>query len=152
MAITYISLTLIFIVLCVNVFIRYLELGSFNFGAEVPEVVFPWLVAACVGLAALHGAHISVTLMLDRLSPAAQRWVGAVLSLITIVLYVLALYVVIDLLPIVKDDKSPILKISLGWTYLAMGFAFITIIVAQCASFFKLWGYASTDAEAGSAS
>jgi TRAP-type transport system small permease protein len=135
------TLAIIFVVLCVNVFVRYLRLGSFNFGAEVPEIAFPWLIAACIGLAALHSAHISVSFLTDRLPAHVVRWVGTLTTLVTFAIYGLALYLVADLMPIVKDDKSPILKVSLGWTYAALALAFITVLIAQLAQFFVLLGH-----------
>jgi TRAP-type C4-dicarboxylate transport system permease small subunit len=54
-------------------------------------------------------------------------------GLVCIAVYGLTLYIVADLLPIVKDDLSPIYKISLAWTYAAMALAFATIVIDQLA-------------------
>ena len=138
--IVFISMTLIFAVLTLNVFARYLRIEMLQVGSEIPEVLFPWLVSASVGLAAIHGAHISIHLLADRLSRLAMRYVGTINAVVIIALYALGLFIVLDLFPIVKDDRSPILGISLGWTYIAMGISFVAILVNQLAAILCLWG------------
>ncbi len=135
-----VSMTLIFAVLTLNVFARYLRIEMLQVGSEIPEVLFPWLVAASVGLAAIHGAHISIHLLADRVSKQAMRVIGTANAVVVLSLYTLCLLIVLDLLPIVKDDRSPILGISLGWTYVAMGISFGAILVNQLATIFRLWG------------
>jgi TRAP-type C4-dicarboxylate transport system permease small subunit len=103
----------------------------------LPELLFPWLVAACVGLAALHAAHISVQLVIDKVSPALKKWMLIFCALITIALYLYCLYIVADLFPIVKDEKSPILGVSLGTTYAAMSLLFFTLVVDQISEIFR---------------
>lgn len=139
-AIALTSMALIFVVLTLNVFARYLGIEQLQVGGEIPEVLFPWLVASSVGLAAIHGAHISIQILADRASARVMQFAGTAMSLVAICLYGLSLSIVIDLLPIVKDDRSPMLGISLGWTYAAMGISFVSIIVNQLASLFRIWG------------
>jgi TRAP-type C4-dicarboxylate transport system permease small subunit len=138
-----ISMGLIFAVLAINVTARYLRIEALQLGNEIPELLFPWLVASSVGLAAIHGAHISIHILRDRLSREGVRLMGTVMSLVAIVLYALTLKIVIDLLPIVMDDRSPILGLSLGWTYAAMGISFVTILLHQMATLMALWGWSS---------
>ncbi len=138
-----ISMTLIFGVLAINVAARYMRIELLQLGNEIPEMLFPWLVASSVGLAAIHGAHISIHILRDRLSAAAVRLMGTAMSLVAITLYTLTLSIVIDLLPIVMDDRSPILGISLGWTYAAMGISFMTIVLHQISTILTLWGWSS---------
>jgi TRAP-type C4-dicarboxylate transport system permease small subunit len=139
--IAFISMAVIFVVLTLNVFARYLGVERLQVGSEIPEVLFPWLVASSVGLAAIHGAHISILLLADRASERVMQFVGTAMSLVTISLYLLGLSIVMDLMPIVKDDKSPMLGISLGWTYAAIGVSFLSIIINQFASLCRIWGF-----------
>jgi TRAP-type C4-dicarboxylate transport system permease small subunit len=138
-----VSMASIFTVLAINVIARYMRIEALQLGNEIPEMLFPWLVASSVGLAAIHGAHISIHIVRDRLSEKSVRLMGSAMSLVAIVLYALTLNIVIDLLPIVMDDRSPILGISLGWTYAAMGISFITILLHQLATLMTLWGWST---------
>jgi len=85
--IAFISMAVIFVVLTLNVFARYLGVERLQVGSEIPEVLFPWLVASSVGLAAIHGAHISILLLADRASESVMQFVGTAMSLVTISLY-----------------------------------------------------------------
>jgi TRAP-type transport system small permease protein len=134
------SMAVLFVVLTANVFTRYLKLGKGQWGAEVPELVFPWLVAASVGLAAVHGAHIGISFLVERMSASTAKWAATAMALVCIALYVGMLLIVAGLLPIVKDDKSPVYGISLAWTYAAMALAFTVVLVDQLASVLKIWG------------
>lgn len=139
-AIAVLSMMLIFCVLSTNVAGRYLRIDMLQMGNEIPELLFPWLVSASVGLAAIHGAHISIHILRDRLSSRGVQIMGTAMSLVAITLYLLVLSIVVDLLPIVKDDRSPILGVSLGWTYAAMAVSFVAIVLHQLATLMGLWG------------
>lgn len=138
------TMSMIFCVLAINVAARYLRIDMLQMGNEIPELLFPWLVSASVGLAAIHGAHISIHILRDRLSKRGVQVVGTAMSLVAITLYVLVLMIAVDLLPIVKDDRSPILGISLGWTYAAMAVSFVAIVLHQLTTLLSLWGFSGS--------
>ena len=61
----WVSTSVIFVILCGNTVLRYATGSSLQWGNEVPELLFPWLVMAGVVLAAQHGAHITTTFLMD---------------------------------------------------------------------------------------
>ena len=66
-AVLWVSTSVIFVILCANTVLRYATGSSLQWGNEVPELLFPWLVMAGVVLAALQGAHITTSFMMEKL-------------------------------------------------------------------------------------
>ena len=52
----YVTTVLLFGILAINVFLRYLSSTSLKAGGEAPELIFPWMVMAGVVLAAQYGS------------------------------------------------------------------------------------------------
>ena len=70
----YITLSVVFVILSVNVGLRYAAGTSLRWGSELPELMFPWMIMSGVVLAAQHGSHIAVVILTQKLG-AARRWV-----------------------------------------------------------------------------
>jgi TRAP-type C4-dicarboxylate transport system permease small subunit len=80
-------------------------------------MLFPWLVMSGVVIAAIEGAHITTTFLRDKLSPHAQRWLSVgVWSAVTF-LYATLSWATFKMLPIVHDEKSPILGVPQSVTF-----------------------------------
>jgi TRAP-type C4-dicarboxylate transport system permease small subunit len=128
--ILYVTFSVIFLILCSDVFLRYFAGSSLRWASEVPELLFPWLVMAGVVLAAQHGAHIATTFLVDALHGKVQRVVAAVGHVAIIGAYGLLTVVAAQALPIVADERSPILGVpgSVTYTCLMLGFALIAIV------------------------
>jgi TRAP-type C4-dicarboxylate transport system permease small subunit len=69
----WISTVVIFAILVGNTILRYATGSSLQWANEVPELLFPWLVMSGVVLAAQHGAHITTSFLMDKMSGAARR-------------------------------------------------------------------------------
>ena len=63
--VAWVSTTVIFLILAANTVLRYATGSSLQWGNEVPELLFPWLVMAGVVLAALP--PVLVILLMQRL-------------------------------------------------------------------------------------
>ena len=129
-AILYVTFGVIFVILCSDVFLRYFAGSSLRWASEVPELLFPWLVMAGVVLAAQHGAHIATTFLADALHGPARRAVAAVGHVAIIGAYGLLAVVAAQALPIVADERSPILGVPGSVTYscLMLGFVLIALV------------------------
>lgn len=113
----WISTVVIFVILVANTVLRYATGSSLQWANEVPELLFPWLVMAGVVLAALHGAHITTSFLMEKLSMVARRAVGVLGWLVVCGLYSTLTVATYRMLDIVHDEKSPILQIPGSTTY-----------------------------------
>ncbi len=131
----WLSTLAIFVILVANTALRYAKGTSLQWANEVPELLFPWLVMSGVVLAAVHGAHIATTFLMEAV-PAAVRRVVAVLSwLIVAALYGALAVATFRMLDIVHDEKSPILQLPGSLTYgcVMFGMALLCLLALQSA-------------------
>jgi TRAP-type C4-dicarboxylate transport system permease small subunit len=131
----WISTTVIFVILVANTALRYVTGSSLQWANEVPEFLFPWLVMSGVVLAALQGAHIATTFLMDAVSPAARRIVATLSWLIVAGLYATLSLATFRMLEIVHDEKSPILQLPGSLTYgcVMAGMAMLALLALQSA-------------------
>lgn len=116
-AVLWLSTTVIFLILCGNTVLRYIKGSSLQWGNEVPELLFPWLVMAGVVLAAIHGAHITTTFLVEKVPFALRRLLGVIGWLVVAAMYATLSVATWRMLEIVHDEKSPILGVPGSLTY-----------------------------------
>jgi TRAP-type C4-dicarboxylate transport system permease small subunit len=133
----WISTVVIFVILCGNTVLRYATGSSLQWGNEVPELLFPWMVMAGVVLAAQRGAHITTTFLMEKLPFAARRPLATLAWLGVAVLYGVLAVATFRMLEIVHDEKSPILQLPGSITYGCVmgGLALLAVLALQSA-----WG------------
>jgi TRAP-type transport system small permease protein len=110
-------MSIIFVILTVNTVLRYGGGRSLQWANEVPELLFPWLVMAGVVLAAVRGAHITTSFMMERLSLSVQRRVAIIGAALVTGLYGSLFVATWRLLGVVHDERSPILGVPGSVTY-----------------------------------
>lgn len=125
----YLTLSVVFLILSVNVGLRYLAGTSLSWASELPELMFPWMIMAGVVLAAQHGSHIAVVILTQRLG----RWRKPVLqagALVVVALYGGLAVIAWPLMEIAADEKTPILQVpgSISVWSLILGFACLAIV------------------------
>lgn len=135
----WLSTSVIFVILCANTILRYATGSSLQWGNEVPELLFPWLVMAGVVLAALHGAHITTSFLMDKLKPALQRPLSTLAWLCVAGLYATLSWATWQMLPVVHDEKSPILQVPGSVTYACVMVGMALLAVLAAVSGFRAW-------------
>ena len=138
-AVLWVSTSVIFVILCANTVLRYATGSSLQWGNEVPELLFPWLVMAGVVLAAQHGAHITTSFLMEKLPFAARRQVTALGWLGVAALYGVLSVATFRMLEIVHDEKSPILQIPGSVTYACVMGGMAMLAVLALFSAWRVW-------------
>ncbi|KQP43154.1 TRAP transporter small permease [Pseudorhodoferax sp. Leaf274] len=131
----WVSTAAIFVILVINTVLRYATGASLQWASEVPELLFPWLVMAGVVLAALKGAHIATTFLMEAVPPHVVRWVATGSWLAVGGLYATLAWATLRMLDIVHDERSPILQIPGSLTYGCVmgGMALLAVLALQSA-------------------
>lgn len=112
------------VVLGGNVAARYaFAQGGIEWIGEIPEQLFPWMIAAGIVLAAQRGDHIAVDLAYQMLHGRAARRLALFIHLLVIVAYALLFWVAWGVAEVVSSQNSPLLGISGRWGYYALMFA-----------------------------
>lgn len=137
--ILYITMVFLFVVLTINVILRYVAGTSMQWGGEIPELVFPWMVMAGVVLAAQHGAHISIVWLTEKFSPELRRIVKVANAAILMAGYSLLAWGTWTLLPIVHAEHSHVLGVPTSVTYGGMMVGFIALVITSLTQGVKVW-------------
>jgi TRAP-type transport system small permease protein len=135
----WVSSVVIFVILASNTMLRYATGASLQWANEVPELLFPWLVMAGVVLAALRGAHITTSFLVEKL-PQAARQASAVSGwLLVTALYGTLAWATWRMLEIVHDEKSPILQIPGSVTYACVMGGMLMLALLALTSAWRAW-------------
>ncbi len=111
------------VVLGANVVARYvLEQGGLRWVSEVPEQLFPWMIAAGIVLAVQHGAHIAMDALFNLIGSLAARILAVAIQLLIVATYAVLFVVVVDVAQIVAIERSPLMGLSRSWGYYALAF------------------------------
>jgi TRAP-type C4-dicarboxylate transport system permease small subunit len=129
----------IFVILCANTVLRYLTGSSLQWANEVPELLFPWLVMSGVVLAALQGAHIATTFLMDAVPARTRRAVTVASWLVVAGLYATLAVATLRMLEIVHDEKSPILQLPGSITYGCVMVGMVLLAVLALQSAWRAW-------------
>ncbi|MFO1200471.1 MAG: TRAP transporter small permease [Burkholderiaceae bacterium] len=133
--ILWITMAVVFAILVCNTVLRYATGASLQWANELPELLFPWMVMAGVVLAALHGAHITTSFLVERLPRGLRRVVAVVAWLAVAGLYATLSVATWRMLDIVHDEKSPIMGVPGSVTYGAVmiGMVLLAVLAADSA-------------------
>ena len=128
-AVLYATLSVVFVILSVNVVLRYAAGSSLAWASELPELMFPWLIMSGVVIAAQHGSHIAVVILTQKLGPA-RRWVLTAASLVVACLYLGLAYAAWPVFEIAADERTPIMQVpgSVSVGCLLQGFVLLAIV------------------------
>jgi TRAP-type transport system small permease protein len=142
----WIATAVIFAILVANTVLRYITGTSLQWANEVPELLFPWLVMAGVVLAALHGAHIATTFMMDAVPAALRRIVSTCSWIVVASLYGTLAVATFRMLEVVHDEKTPILQLPGSLTYACVmaGMGLLAVLAVQSA--WRAWRVPATTA------
>ena len=142
----YVTTVLLFLILSINVFLRYLWGSSLQSAGEAPELMFPWMVMAGVVLAAQHGAHISIVWFVEQVPPAARRVIGLLNCAILVVGYSVLAYGTTTLLPVVHSEHSHVLGVPSSVTYACMLVGFVFLVITTLTQAARMLAGATVDA------
>jgi TRAP-type transport system small permease protein len=126
--------------LTLNIVARYvLEMGGFAWVGELPEQLFPWLIAAGIVLAARSGSHIAVDFALTRFHPRVGRIVALLVHVLVAVSYFVLLVVVLRVAKIAELEHSPLLELPRSYGYFALAFGCGGTTLISLIVFVRVW-------------
>lgn len=128
-AVLYVTLSVVFVILSVNVCLRYAAGTSLSWASELPELMFPWMIMSGVVIAAQHGSHIAVVILTQKLG-TSRRWVLTAASLVVAGLYLGLAWAAWPVFEIAADERTPIMQVpgSVSVGCLLLGFVMLAIV------------------------
>ena len=137
--ILYATMVFLFLVLSVNVALRYIGGTSMQWAGEVPELVFPWMVMAGVVLAAQHGTHISIVWLTEKFSAPVRRFFSLLNATLLFAGYGFLTWGTWTLLPIVHTEHSHVLGVPSSVTYGCMMLGFTALMLTSLTQALRAW-------------
>ncbi len=132
------ALAALFVALMLEVIVRYFTTRGLGWPAEMPNLLFPWLVMGGIVLAAQRGSHISVTAVLDLLSPGIARLLLLAMQVLVAVTFAYLGWVGFAILEITGSEVYPISGISSRWAYLAVVSGFFGLSLTAVTTFVRV--------------
>jgi TRAP-type C4-dicarboxylate transport system permease small subunit len=134
----YVTLSVVFVILTINVALRYAAGTSISWASELPELLFPWMIMAGVVLAAQQGSHIAVVLLTQKLG-ASRRWVLAGGALVVVVLYTGLAVTAWPVFEIAADERTPILQVPGSVTVGGLLAGFVLLALTTLCQLPEIW-------------
>lgn len=126
--------TLIMVVsIFLQVFFRYVIGAPLFWSEEISRYAFIWVVFIGAALATKRGSHIGVDYFVSRLSERSQQIIATIVSLLVLAFIVI---VVVNSFPLIHSNmsqKSPAIRIVMGYVFLAipLGFSMMFIYISD---------------------
>lgn len=132
------ALSIMFLALMAEVVVRYITKSSLGWPTELPNFLFPWLVMSGVVLAAQHGAHISVTLLLTKIGAEAQRKLLIGMQVLIALTFFYLAWLGLDVLNVTSTEYYPVTGVSAQWAYLALIAGFVGVGITALTTLARL--------------
>lgn len=117
-------LAAMFVLLFVNVVLRYTLGDGLPWAYEIHAILLPWLVAGGVVVAAAQGRNIAISILPDLLGPSAGRWLMVMISLVVFVICISVVWTGQPIFRAAKFQSLATLGLKQVWGYASLIFAF----------------------------
>lgn len=126
-----VTTAVLLLVIGANVVTRYvLEQGGLNAVGEIPELLFPWMIAAGIIMAVQRGAHIAVDILLLNLGERGRSVMLVFINLVVIAGYAILIGPVLQVAEISSIEHTPLLGVPRSIGFYSLAFAMTGVIVA----------------------
>ncbi len=146
-------LAFMFVLLLLNVILRYAFGSGIAWAYEIHAVLLPWLVAGGIVIAAAKGRNIAITLLLDMLPPRGLRIAEVAIRLVIIAISISTLWSSQPILKASQFQTLSTLGIKQVWGYSSLVYAFGGMAVIAVVDILRVLGGADVvDHDPGHAS
>jgi TRAP-type C4-dicarboxylate transport system permease small subunit len=129
-----ISMLALLAVIGANVVARYiLTSGGINEVGEIPELIFPWLIAAGIILGIQRGAHIAVDFISGALGDRGKVGMIVFVNLVVILSYAILVGPVLEIAEITAIEKTPLLGLPRSIGFYSLAFTIFGVILSSLA-------------------
>jgi TRAP-type C4-dicarboxylate transport system permease small subunit len=104
----------------------------------MPNILFPWLVMGGIVLAAQHGAHISVTLLLGWLGRNGARVLLLGMQVVVAATFFYLAYIGLAVIEITGTEVYPVTGVSARWAYMSLIVGFVGVGLTAVTTFARL--------------
>ncbi len=111
-----------FLMVCINVFTRYVLKTPFIASIELSRIFFVWACFLAAGITYYKKGHIVISFIYDKLSESAKKWISIAINILSILFFALITVWSIEVVILIWNTEFPILGISQSWLYIPVPF------------------------------
>ena len=111
---------LFFIMVCLNVFTRYVLKSPILASIELSRIFFVWACFFAAGITFHRRGHIAISFITDLMPVVLQRWIGLIIESLTLVFIAGILIWSAEVVIRIWHSEFPILGISQSWLYVPL--------------------------------
>ena len=139
---TAISAITFFLMVCINVFTRYVLKTPIIASIELSRIFFVWSCFLAAGITYYKKGHIVISFVFDKFSERGKKILALSLHLLSLVFFTLITYWSVEVVYLIWNTEFPILGITQSWLYLPVPFIslimFLFSLEFLVESFFKI--------------
>jgi TRAP-type C4-dicarboxylate transport system permease small subunit len=111
---------LFFIMVCINVFSRYLLKTPILASIELSRIFFIWSCFFAAGITFYRQGHIVISFITDLIPSPVRKWTGFIIEMLTAVFFAGLLIWSVEVVVRIWNSEFPILGISQSWLYVPL--------------------------------
>lgn len=119
----------LFVVISLDVIVRYVTHSSLAWANEVPNLLFPWMTMSGIVLAAQWGRHVAVELGIRMMPKRVGRLVMALSQIPVMIVFTYLAWTGIEIVEITASELFPVTRIPTSWAYLSMPASFLLLAI-----------------------
>jgi TRAP-type C4-dicarboxylate transport system permease small subunit len=124
-----VSTLALFVVISIDVIVRYVTHSSLGWANEMPNLLFPWMTMAGIVIAAQWGRHVAVELAVRQMPERIGRIVVALSQIPIAATFIYLAWTGIEIIEITAGELYPVMRVPTSWAYLSMPIAFVLLAV-----------------------
>ncbi len=117
-------------VVAMQIFLRYVVGHPFVWADELASYLFVWVIYLGASVLVRYDAHLTVDIVVDRLSPPVNRWRRLFVNLLVLAFLILLVVQTVGLLQRFGPIPSPAMHVPMGF-YFGCAMVFGTIAVIE---------------------
>lgn len=132
-----VAMAALIVVISLQVFFRYALNSPLAWPEEAGRYLFIWIVFLGIPEAYRDGKHLGMDLFVLRLPLGARTILARVVELIVVGIAAAAAWYSIDLVRLTMKQTAPVLKIPVGFVYIAFTVGFTLVVLETLIGWFR---------------
>jgi TRAP-type C4-dicarboxylate transport system permease small subunit len=134
-----ILLGLMFVLVTVQVILRYVFNSALSWSEELVRFIFVWATFLGAAIGIKEHIHIGVDAIVNLLPASVRRWADTIVYLIIFVFGIVLIAAGMPVVFLTHSQLSPALDLPMSYVYIAIPLAGFLSIVYAIAEVFKIW-------------
>lgn len=120
---------LFFIMVCLNVFTRYVLKTPILASIELSRIFFVWSCFLAAAITFYQKGHIVISFVSDRIPPKPRKWISFVIETLVVIFFTGLFVWSVEVVVRIWNSEFPILGISQSWLYAPLSIVSVVMLL-----------------------